>query len=291
MADVVHHSEPLPRCSAGPGQVPRRAYLDGWRGLAVLLVTIGHFAPFPTGKLAGTGVELFFVLSGRLMADLLIEQHQALPTFFVRRMSRILPTLLIYVMTILILEAAIALANGEPIPLIGAAGAIGFFTNYLPSMQVDHLFEHCWSLAVEEHGYVTLALVAWLTGRRRRPALALVAGLTILAAVNGSRLLHDPSALGHYAYWRSDVRTASISWASACGFGRCGTSHGRARDCGNICRQSASCRGSQCISTRRCRNMGDSRLARCCLRWPSIRWTMRRSRDAYSNGAVLPHWG
>jgi len=45
-------------------------YLDGWRGLAILLVLEGHFLsilPLNTGRL---GVDVFFCLSGFLMRAL-----------------------------------------------------------------------------------------------------------------------------------------------------------------------------------------------------------------------------
>ncbi|MER8439084.1 hypothetical protein NKH36_02770 [Mesorhizobium sp. M1312] len=49
----------------------RLAHLDGWRGLSIVLVLIGHFFPVPGINLGVMGVEFFFVLSGRLMAEIL----------------------------------------------------------------------------------------------------------------------------------------------------------------------------------------------------------------------------
>ena len=74
-------------------------YLDGWRGLAVSLVLLGHFGL--DDVLPGTsvlGVDFFFVLSGRLMAEILFVQRSPLPTFFFRRFSRIYPGLLVFVL-------------------------------------------------------------------------------------------------------------------------------------------------------------------------------------------------
>ena len=188
----------------------RLAYLDGWRGLAVLLVTIGHFAPFPTERIAATGVELFFVLSGRLMADLLIVQRQPLPQFFVRRASRILPALAVYIAVCTAALAVSALANGGSMQAVGTLAAAGFVTNYLPLDAVEPVFEHTWSLAVEEHCYIALAIIALLVGRGRRPALMVAALLGVLATVNGVRLFAFNASDMSYSHWRSDVRGASI---------------------------------------------------------------------------------
>src|SRR3954468_19104575 len=73
----------------------RIAYLDGWRGLAILAVPIGHFVP-SLGQAGSLGVELFFVLSGRLMASILFEEKIPAEQLFAGRFSRIYPGLLLY---------------------------------------------------------------------------------------------------------------------------------------------------------------------------------------------------
>lgn len=189
---------------------PRVASLDGWRGFAILLVTIGHFAPFPTGRLADTGVELFFVLSGRLMAELLIVRAQPLPGFFLRRAARIVPAYAVYVALCTVAVAIPALVGAKSFPANGVLAAAGFVTNYQPQAAVVGIFEHTWSLAVEEHGYVLLAAIALIVARRSR--LATVAALVLAGAamLNGLRLVPLDSPDGPYAYWRTDVRVASI---------------------------------------------------------------------------------
>ena len=57
-------------------------YMDGWRGLAISLLLVGHFLPVPGINLGAVGVRLFFVLSGLLMARLLFVQKVALCTFY-----------------------------------------------------------------------------------------------------------------------------------------------------------------------------------------------------------------
>ena len=178
--------------------------------MAILLVLIGHFAPFSPGLLAGAGVEFFFVLSGRLMAEILIVRRMPLPTFFFRRASRILPALAFYVGAMLFVVWATGLFGSVRSGLVGAAAALGFFQNYLPEPEASSLFEHTWSLAVEEHSYLLLALIAGFCVRERRAAMAIALLLALAAFLNGIRLSANDSGMAPYTYWRTDVRAAAI---------------------------------------------------------------------------------
>src|ERR1700761_7320849 len=60
---------------AAPASMQHSILLDNWRGWAILLVLIGHFFETDGDSLGRLGVELFFVLSGRLMADLLFVKR------------------------------------------------------------------------------------------------------------------------------------------------------------------------------------------------------------------------
>lgn len=210
---MFQHARLTPHIHAGIDRSPlvdHLAYLDGWRGIAILLVLIGHFLPFAPAHLAGAGVEFFFVLSGRLMAEILIVRRSPLPTFFFRRASRILPALGFYVLAMLIVIVATGLFGSIQSGLIGSAAAIGFFQNYLAVADVSPLFEHTWSLAVEEHSYLLLALVAGLCVRERRAAMVTALALALLAFLNGMRLNAIDTGDGPYPYWRTDVRAAAV---------------------------------------------------------------------------------
>src|SRR5437773_383793 len=70
-----------------------RPWLDGLRGIAVLLVLAFHLHLIPGGSF---GVDVFFVLSGFLITSLLVEEWQrhrsiSLPRFYLRRGLRLLP--------------------------------------------------------------------------------------------------------------------------------------------------------------------------------------------------------
>lgn len=181
--------------------------LDGWRGLCIAMVLLGHFVPYFLGHLAPLGVEMFLVLSGKLMADLLIARRQPLPTFILRRASRIVPLLALYAGVVAIGLAAAALIVGAPVNWLSPLASLLFFSNYLS--EPAPLLEHTWSLAVEEHSYLLLALVAWVSARRPGAAGGIAAVLAGCMVLNGVILFYD-QVEGPYVFWRSDVRGASV---------------------------------------------------------------------------------
>ena len=77
---------------------PHRSYypaLDGLRGIAILLVICCHNFDFlPYFKFGWIGVDLFFVLSGFLITDILLKTRDTkhfLRNFYIRRILKIFP--------------------------------------------------------------------------------------------------------------------------------------------------------------------------------------------------------
>ncbi|WP_179505612.1 MULTISPECIES: acyltransferase family protein [unclassified Sphingomonas] len=190
----------------------RLLYLDGWRGLAILLVLIGHFvAGVP--QLGGFGVDLFLVLSGRLMAQILIDERFPLKAFFLRRFSRIYPTLLVFSSLIF---AVSLLARWRHMHFNSLVSPLDYFAALTMWMNYKVAFfgeagalNHIWSISVEEHAYISLAALAALLSRSRKVGL-LVAVLAVLALINGFVLSAVPGATEHTVFWRSDVRVAPL---------------------------------------------------------------------------------
>lgn len=205
---------PVSAFPAGPvaadGSAARLVFLDGWRGLAILLVLAGHFAQFLPHTVAPAGVELFFVLSGRLMADILIVRRHKLPSFIARRAARILPALFCYVLVLFVVMCIAMGPDSFGRVGLGAAAAAMFFENYLPGSAVVSAYEHTWSLAVEEHSYLLLAGLALAVARDRKAAMIAALALAALALLNGVRLRAESLEDAQYLYWRTDVRAASI---------------------------------------------------------------------------------
>ena len=151
---------------------PRSWTLDLLRGLAVLLV-LGRHIPDPDRSLRApppvalrlwhqfgwAGVDLFFVLSGFLVAGLLFSEYQRHGQlrplrFLARRGFKIYPGF--YVML-----AVTWLWLHKRFDSAVFIDEALFIQNY-----TQMIWGHTWSLAVEEHFYVGLALALWWTARR-----------------------------------------------------------------------------------------------------------------------------
>lgn len=199
----------------------RIAWLDGWRGLAILFVLAGHFGSgyFPSLIVLGAfGVEFFFVLSGRLMAEILFVNRHPLPDFFRRRFARIYPALLAYVTAMALVAIAAYVALGEVIiPPWAHVAALTFTMNYAQVFGAGppFLLLHTWSLAVEEHSYMILALLAVLVSRDAGRAKWLLAVVAALAILNGFRLYEAGVEDVREIYWRTDVRLAPVFLSAA----------------------------------------------------------------------------
>jgi peptidoglycan/LPS O-acetylase OafA/YrhL len=158
-------------------------YLDGWRGLAILFLLIGHFFPIPGVNFGAVGVALFFVLSGFLMSKILFIDKVPLPIFYRRRIARILPSAAV----LLAVVALAYLAIGREISSYELLAAATFTNNYFVTsgpwtMPVGHI----WSLSVEEHAYILLSLVALMCRARKtsgQAALGTLAGAAAAIAV------------------------------------------------------------------------------------------------------------
>jgi peptidoglycan/LPS O-acetylase OafA/YrhL len=181
--------------------LPYRPHIDGLRAIAVLAVILFHFSSraLPGGFL---GVDIFFVISGFLITQLLSEPsdlswRSRLGSFYLRRARRILPAL---IFTSLVVAAAAAVIflpddlrrNGKyffltPLMLANVASLLdgGYFAtgNYFA-------LRHYWSLAVEEQFYLVYPLVLFLPfaaqPRRRISVLAAIAVVSVALCIRGN---------------------------------------------------------------------------------------------------------
>jgi peptidoglycan/LPS O-acetylase OafA/YrhL len=181
--------------------------LDGWRGLAVLLVLFGHFVSSNYLNSGRLGVELFFVLSGRLMAQILFIERVSLRSFYLRRFARIFPALFIF----LLFVGAWIFSSGRDFSAVYFGRSVLLISNYYfddPGRVV--FIDHLWSLCVEEHSYIVLGLIALFVRRSTSQAGILMAALAIGAIAWGGYLTWMLGLDYYSVYWRSDVRAASV---------------------------------------------------------------------------------
>ncbi|RWE00905.1 acyltransferase [Mesorhizobium sp.] len=211
MTDISATAGVLPRAAADREARTRLAYLDGWRGLSIALVLIGHFFPVPGINLGVLGVEFFFVLSGRLMGEILFIERFPLKKFFKRRFSRIYPALLVFVIAAMIGLSGTFIAFKWK----AALTALTFTYNYAGILiNRAGALDHIWSLAIEEHSYVILALISVVVSGRANVVRLLVA-LSLLAMANGAISYWAFGMDYETSYWRTDVHIASILLSAA----------------------------------------------------------------------------
>lgn len=190
--------------------------LDGLRALAVLAVLWSHWAPqrWLFGLPWGTGVQLFFVLSGFLITGILldhrpsdaasgVERIRVWSRFYIRRTLRIFP--LFY----LVLALSLIIGLG-PIRQTWAWHASYLSNFYYFSGHPQDSFRHFWSLAVEEQFYLVWPFLILLVSPRKLPALIVL--MIILAPL--SRI-----ALALFGYSDLVIRLLPSSCLDALGTG------------------------------------------------------------------------
>ena len=199
------------------------AELDGLRGLAVIGVLAFHADHLPGGFL---GVDLFFVLSGWLITRLLLIETSTtggvdLMAFWGRRMRRLLPA----VLALLVVVSGYAWLWGDTASRVDTSDvgpwaqwyvanwhAIGDAGDYWALFSEPSMFDHLWSLAIEEQFYVVWPVaIALLWQRSRRPErtgwILMTSGVvlsTLLAVVLAG------SSGATRVYMGTDTRAASI---------------------------------------------------------------------------------
>ncbi|MDQ1924584.1 acyltransferase family protein [Massilia pseudoviolaceinigra] len=195
--------------------------LDGWRGLAIIAVLVSHFKwTQELPWLGGFGVQLFFVLSGFLMGNLLFIKKVPLKDFFVRRMSRVFPTFWLFVIAMALYAAFL-----QPVRHVASRGELlstfAFLCSYFPAdMSIWHRawpIGHLWSLSVEEHSYMFLAAGALLVGNlknRYAGAAFLLAGTAAIMAVNAYYPSHPPAGATPW-FLRSESAAIGLVAAAA----------------------------------------------------------------------------
>lgn len=155
-----------------PHRIPS---LDGLRAISIALVLISHLGgtgnfPIPERvtnffELGHLGVRVFFVISGFLITNLLLnelakKQSINLWKFYFRRTFRIFPPYYAFVIVLVIIQMLgwIQLAPYDVVH------TLTYTSNYYPER--SWYVGHTWSLSVEEQFYLLWPAVLLLAGRR-----------------------------------------------------------------------------------------------------------------------------
>jgi peptidoglycan/LPS O-acetylase OafA/YrhL len=176
-----------------------RPDIEGLRAVAVLLVVACHcgISWCPGGFI---GVDVFFVLSGYLITGLLVAEIRRtskvdLPRFYARRARRLLPALLLVLLTTLAAGSIIQVPQELNVAGRAARAAALYVSNvffdhnaadyFAPDVE-SNPFLHTWSLGVEEQFYLfwpVLLILGLRIGEQTRALAVLLTGVTILSLV------------------------------------------------------------------------------------------------------------
>lgn len=215
-------------------QLAYRPDIDGLRAVAVLSVVLYH--AFPDVASGGfVGVDIFFVISGFLISEIILKSQYApsfsLLHFYSRRANRIIPALVLTLLATYALGWFALLADeykqlGKHI----AAGAT-FTSNFFLLAEVGYFDDsahfkpllHLWSLSVEAQFYLIFPIVLWLA-LRRNGGVSGVMALLLVASFGASLIAThvNPEAafyLPQFRLWEF-VCGGFLAWTSLCRRGR-----------------------------------------------------------------------
>ena len=198
----------------GSGYLPT---LDGWRTLAIALVICSHNQirmTAPWSRFTGFGeqaVDLFFALSGFLICHRLLGEEQqtgaiSLRGFYIRRVFRLQPAALTYLLTVALLAAASVVA----VHWTEWFAAIFGFYNLLrnPGDYPSWFTGQFWSLSAEEQFYLVLPAFLVLVRRKR---LLILSSLTVLLEAWRFYVARTGFLNPEHSYHRSDLVVGCIA--------------------------------------------------------------------------------
>jgi peptidoglycan/LPS O-acetylase OafA/YrhL len=214
-----------------------RGDIQGLRAFAVLAVVLNH-ANLTQVSGGYAGVDVFFVISGFLITDHLARRLEStgrigFADFYARRARRILPAAFtVIALTFIVVMVALpvslrvealhdAIAAAAYVPnYVFAHRATNYFANPTPS-----LYQHYWSLGVEEQFYLVwplLLLLAWWIASRlpvpprwqgRAPRIALLVMAIVVGLVSISLELQAMKSNQPRAFFSAQTR----AWSSPLG--------------------------------------------------------------------------
>lgn len=183
-----------------------RPDIDGLRAIAILAVVLFHAFPkaIPGGFI---GVDIFFVISGFLISTIIFSSLErdrfSLLEFYIRRIRRIFPALILVLSSCLALGWFILFSDEYRQLGTHAAAGAGFIQNFIlwrESGYFDNASEtkpllHLWSLAIEEQFYIFWPLLLAFVWKRRWNFLKVTASIAVVSFAANIYLIHvNPTA-------------------------------------------------------------------------------------------------
>jgi len=158
--------------------------VDGLRGIAILFVMLHHFWPQggPLGRAAEVahlgwiGVDLFYVISGFLIAGILLDTRDEAGyyrNYLARRVLRVFPLYYLFVASAFLLiplaeggwhHSQLVAQSGSPIWYLVYAGNL---REAIVGHEPGYVLAPLWSLSIEEQFYLTFPFLVALLSRDR----------------------------------------------------------------------------------------------------------------------------
>jgi peptidoglycan/LPS O-acetylase OafA/YrhL len=176
--------------------VKRIPSLDGLRAISISLVVVGHLTkaglvPKLMANYAGTGVRIFFVISGYLITTILLDEHSQTSTinlrqFYIRRAYRILPPAAVFMLFAFV-------AYWHELRWYDIGAMLLYVANFDGAR--PWMVAHLWSLGVEEQFYFL-----WPSILRKwyRQSVAILLGVIVLAPIYSAACYHFKVFSGGY---------------------------------------------------------------------------------------------
>lgn len=186
-----------------------RREIDGLRALAVIPVILFH-AGINNFEGGFIGVDVFFVISGYLIAGLILSKKEtanfSLVDFYERRARRILPALFV-VMFFCIPPAYFLMLPNQLEDFSESLIAVSFFlsnilfwteSNYFSAAAELKPLLHTWSLSVEEQFYVFFPLLILIFWRFGKLTLFLIIFFLVLIGLGSAEFFSSRSPVANF---------------------------------------------------------------------------------------------
>lgn len=213
----------------------RNDLIDGWRGISVILVIVGHLVSYrfslidPTvslhslgislqlpkevllrsaGSVGELGVDIFFVISGYLITSILIDEKTtngtiSIAAFYARRFFRIVPAFAIFLVSNFALRSVGLIEIPDEAFLRS-----GLYVCDASGFKCSWWLAHTWSLSVEEQFYLIWPCLFVFLPSRTKPLIVIIIAL-ISSAFWFSQAIHF-AQIGIGALLASSPRSREI---------------------------------------------------------------------------------
>lgn len=193
-----------------------RADIDGLRALAVVPVVLFHAGVYPFSG-GFVGVDIFFVISGYLIASLIVTDIKrgqfSIVRFYERRVRRILPALFVVLLFSAVAAWLLLLPHQFDAFAQSLTATALFVSNVLFWREISYFAApaigkpllHTWSLAVEEQFYIVFPLFLFVVHRwlKEKWAVCLLPVALGSFALSVWAVAHKPSAAFYLAPTRA----------------------------------------------------------------------------------------